>query len=434
MSSDNLKSFDPEIAEALDKEYLRQTEKLEMIASENIVSPAVMETVGSVMTNKYAEGYPGRRYYGGCKFVDTAEDLARERACQLFNCTWANVQPHSGSQANQGMYFALVDPFSGNGKKVPIMGLHLNYGGHLTHGSPVNLSGRMYDVHAYTLDIKTGQLDMDNVAKMAREVKPRLIVTGASAYPRFWDFAKFREIADEVGAYLVADIAHFAGMVAVGLHPDPMPHCHLVTTTTHKTLRGPRGGMIMSSYEGGEIMLEGMPKPKTITEAVDSVVFPGVQGGPLMHVIAAKAVAFKEALKPEFKKYIENVLENAKVLAEELMKLDFKLVSDGTDNHLMLVDLSNKNVTGKMAEKALEWSGITVNKNMVPGDKNSPFVTSGIRIGTPALTTRGMGPDEMRKIAAWIDTVIKDPENKELRRSVRAEIKEMAVTFPHFKW
>ncbi|MDP8208916.1 MAG: serine hydroxymethyltransferase [Candidatus Electryonea clarkiae] len=434
MTSEALKISDPEIADAVDKEYIRQTDKLEMIASENIVSPAVMEVVGSVMTNKYAEGYPKRRYYGGCNFVDIAENLAIERAKELFSAKWANVQPHSGSQANQSAYFSLIDPLSGKGKKIPVMGLHLNHGGHLTHGSPVNLSGRMYDIHAYTLDSKTGRIDMDQVAALAREVKPRMIIAGASAYPRFWDFERFREIADEAGAFLVSDIAHFAGMVAVGLHPDPLPYSHIVTTTTHKTLRGPRGGMIMSNFEGGEILLAGIPTPKTVTEAVDSMVFPGVQGGPLMHVIAAKAVAFKEALQPSYKTYMEKVLENAKVLAEELMKYDFKLVSDGTDNHLMLLDLSNKGVTGKLAEKALEWSGITTNKNMVPGDKQSPFVTSGIRIGTPALTTRGMGVDEMKRIAAWIDAVIKDPENKEFRRSIRTEVKEMASSFPHFAW
>ncbi len=427
-----LSKFDPDIAEAISNEYIRQTDKLEMIASENIVSPSVMEAVGSVMTNKYAEGYPKRRYYGGCKFVDVAEDLARDRAKELFGAKWANVQPHSGSQANQGAYFAMADPFSGSGKKVPMMGLHLNHGGHLTHGSPVNLSGRMYDVHAYTLDEKTGHIDMDMVARMAREVKPRFIVTGASAYPRFWDFDKFREIADEVGAYLLADIAHFAGMVAVGLHPDPMPVCHVVTTTTHKTLRGPRGGMILSNFEGGEIQLSGMPKPKTLTEAMDSVIFPGIQGGPLMHVIAGKAVALKEALQPSFKTYIEKVLENARVLAEELVAKGFTLVSGGTDNHLILMDLSPRGLTGKVAEKTLERSGITTNKNMVPGDKQTPFVTSGIRVGTPALTTRGMGPDEMRRIASWMERALSDVEDKEMHVAIREEVKEMAGSFPHF--
>ncbi|MCB2210908.1 serine hydroxymethyltransferase [bacterium] len=434
-SIDAVEDFDPEVAEAIQLETERQTNTLELIASENIVSPAVQQAVGSVMTNKYAEGYPKKRYYGGCKFVDVAEDLARDRACELFGAKWANVQPHSGSQANQAVYFALVHPFADGGKKIPIMGLHLNHGGHLTHGSPVNVSGRFYDVHPYELNMDTGRLDMDSIAKLAREVKPKLIVTGASAYPRFWDFEKFREIADEVGAYLLADMAHFAGLVAAGLHPDPLPFAHAVTSTTHKTLRGPRGGLVLSSYEGGEIFLEGMPpKPKTVPEAIDSVTFPGLQGGPLMHVIAGKAVAFKEALKPEFKTYMKQVVDNAKTLSDELMRLGFKLVSDGTDNHLMLIDLSPKDLTGKASELALVRSGITTNKNMVPGDLKSPFVTSGIRIGTPALTTRGMGTDEMKQIAAWIDRVLTDVEDKEMHRAVREEVKEMASGFPHFAW
>lgn len=433
-SFDALRAFDPEIAGAIDDETARQTEKLEMIASENIVSPAVMEAVGSVMTNKYAEGYAHRRYYGGCKFVDVAEDLANERVRELFNCKWSNVQPHSGSQANQAVYFSLVQPFSEGGKKIPIMGLHLNHGGHLTHGSPVNVSGRFYDVYPYELNMDTGRINMDAVVKTAREIKPRLIMTGASAYPRFWDFATFREIADEVGAWLVADIAHFAGMVATGLHPDPVPHCHAVTSTTHKTLRGPRGGLILSDYEGGEILLENMPKAKTVTDAIDSVTFPGLQGGPLMHVIAGKAVAFKEALKPEFKTYIEKVLENATTLADELVRRGFKLVSGGTDNHLMLVDLSPKGLTGKASETALARAGIYTNKNMVPGDRKSPFVTSGIRIGTPALTTRGMGADEMKRIAGWIEQVLSDVEDKEMHRALREEVRELASAFPHFAW
>ncbi len=432
-SIDAVRSFDPEIAEAIENEFERQVDKLEMIASENIVSPAVMQAAGSVMTNKYAEGYPKRRYYGGCKFVDVAEMLAQDRAKELFGAAWANVQPHSGSQANQAVYFSLLDPFKEEGKKIPIMGLHLNHGGHLTHGSPVNVSGRFYEVHPYELDMATGRIDMDQVARMAREIKPRMIVAGASAYPRFWDYAKFREIADEVGAWLVADIAHVAGPVAARLHPDPIPYCHAVTSTTHKTLRGPRGGLILSSYEEGEIELAGMPKAKTVPEAIDSVTFPGLQGGPLMHIIAAKAVAFKEALQPGFKTYIEHVLENARVLADELMRLGYDLVSGGTDNHLMLIDLSKKEITGKAAELALVRSGITTNKNMVPGDKKSPFVTSGIRIGTPALTSRGMGPDEMRRIAGWMDRALGDVEDKELHRTLREEVAEMASTFPHFK-
>jgi len=434
-SIDAVRDFDPEIAESIENETTRQTDTLEMLASENIVSPAVQQAVGSVMTNKYAEGYPKKRYYGGCKFVDVAENLARDRACELFGAKWANVQPHSGSQANQAVYFALISPFSDGGKKIPILGLHLNHGGHLTHGSPVNVSGRFYDVHPYELNMKTGRIDMDAVAKLAREVKPKMIVTGASAYPRFWDFDKFREIADDVGAYLMADIAHVAGLVATGLHPDPVPVAHAVTSTTHKTLRGPRGGLVISSYEEGEIFLEGMPpKPKTVPEAIDSVTFPGLQGGPLMHVIAAKAVAFKEALQPEFKTYMKQVLNNAKVLSDELIARGFTLVSGGTDNHLILLDLAPKGLTGKASELALVRSGITTNKNMVPGDQMSPFVTSGIRIGTPALTTRGMGVDEMKQIAAWMERVLSDVEDKDMHRAIKAEVKEMASTFPHFAW
>lgn len=432
LAIDAIRASDPEVAEAIENEYRRQVDKLEMIASENIVSPAVMQAAGSVMTNKYAEGYPKRRYYGGCKFVDVAENLARDRAKELFGAKWANVQPHSGSQANQAVFFALLNPFGEGGKRIPIMGLHLNHGGHLTHGSPVNVSGRFYDVHPYELDMKTGRLNYDMIAKQAREVKPRMIVSGASAYPRFWDYAKLREIADEVGAYLVADIAHVAGPVAAGLHPDPVPYCHAVTSTTHKTLRGPRGGLVISAHEEGEILLEGMPKPKTVTEAIDAVTFPGLQGGPLMHIIAAKAVAFKEALQPSFKQYIQKVLDNAQVLAEELKSRGFKLVTDGTDNHLILMDLSPRNQTGKASEKALERSGITTNKNMVPGDKQTPFVTSGVRLGTPALTSRGMGADEMRKIASWIERALSDTENKDLHKAIRAEVMEMASGFPHF--
>jgi glycine hydroxymethyltransferase len=435
MMLDRIKAFDPEIAQSIEQEYLRQTETLELIASENIVSPAVMEAAGSVMTNKYAEGYPSKRYYGGCRYVDVAEDLARDRAKELFGAKWANVQPHSGSQANQAVYFALISPFSNDGKKIPIMGLHLNHGGHLTHGSPVNASGRFYDVNAYEVDMESGRLDMDSVAKMAREVKPKLIMTGASAYPRFWDFEKFREIADEVGAWLVADIAHVAGLVAAGLHPDPIPHCHAVTTTTHKTLRGPRGGMVLSSYEEGEIFLEGMPpKPKTVSQAIDSVTFPGIQGGPLMHIIAAKAVAFKEALDPSFKQYIQQVMDNAKTLGDVLLSKGINLVSGGTDNHLLLLDLRDREYTGKDAEKALENAGITTNKNMVPGDQRSPFKTSGIRIGTPALTTRGMGADEMKRIGEWMGEVLADPVDEVVQDRIRGEVKEMASQFDHYAW
>lgn len=419
-----LSQRDPEIYAAIKNERLRQENRLELIASENFVSQAVMEAMGSVMTNKYAEGYPSKRYYGGCEFVDQAEELARERLKTLFGAKWVNVQPHSGSQANQAVYYTLLQPGD------TFMGLSLAQGGHLTHGSPVNLSGRLYNVVSYGLNIETGRIDFDNVRKLAKECKPKLIMTGASAYPRVIEFEKFREIADEVNAYLIADIAHIAGLVATKLHPDPLPVCHVVTSTTHKTLRGPRGGIIMSNYEGGEILLSGMPKPKTLTEALDAVVFPGLQGGPLMHVIAAKAVAFLEALHPTYKTYIKQVVQNACALADELMVQGFKLVSDGTDNHLILVDLSNKGITGKAAETALENAGITTNKNMVPGDKRSPFITSGIRIGTPAATTRGMKETEMRQIGKWISEVLSDVENVSIQEKVKEEVTQLCKQFP----
>ena len=420
----SLQQSDPEIFATITKERKRQETRLELIASENFVSRAVMEAVGSVMTNKYAEGYPAKRYYGGCEYVDQAEELAKDRLKELFGAKWANVQPHSGSQANQAVYFALLQPGD------TFMGLSLAQGGHLTHGSPANLSGRLFNCVSYGLNEETGRIDFDQVAKLAREHKPKLIMTGASAYPRIIDFAKFREIADEVGAWLIADIAHVAGLVAVKLHPDPLPSCHVVTSTTHKTLRGPRGGIIMSNYEGGEIHLSGMPKAKTVTEALDAVVFPGLQGGPLMHVIAGKAVAFLEAQRPTYHAYMKQVAANAQALAEELTNRGFKLVSGGTDNHLMLVDLSPKGLTGKLAQNALEAAGITTNKNMVPGDKQSPFVTSGIRIGTPAATTRGMKETEMRMIAAWIDRVLKAPEDEKLAETVRHEVNSLCAQFP----
>ncbi len=415
--------IDPEIQDVIRGEIYRQSYTLEMIASENFTSRAVIEAMGTVLTNKYAEGYPAKRYYGGCEYVDQAENLARERAQELFKCFWSNVQPHSGSQANMAVYMALLQPGE------TIMGMNLSHGGHLTHGSPVNFSGRLYNIVAYGVEESTGRIDFDQVRQLALEHKPRMIMTGASAYPRIIDFAKFREISDEVGAYLVADIAHIAGLVATDHHPSPIPHCHVVTTTTHKTLRGPRGGMIMSDDQGGEITLSGMPKPKTITEAIDSVTFPGIQGGPLMHVIAAKAVALKEALQPEFKDYSEQIIKNARALSETLMATGFKLVSGGTDNHLMLVDLTNKEITGKLAEAALEKAGITVNKNMVPFDQRSPFITSGIRIGTAALTTRGMKESEMRAIGGWIAKVIYHPDDERLITDIRAQVEELCKSF-----
>ncbi len=421
---ENLKNTDTEVFRAMQGETGRQNHTLEMIASENFTSLAVLEAMGSVMTNKYAEGYPGRRYYGGCAFVDQAEDLARERAKQLFKCGWANVQPHSGSQANMAVYLTLAKPGD------TIMGMNLSHGGHLSHGSPVNFSGQMFKVVSYGVKRETGTIDYDEMAQIAKAEKPKIIVAGASAYPRFWDFSRMREIADEVGAYLVSDIAHFAGMVAVELHPSPVPYSHVVTTTTHKTLRGPRGGMIMTAAKGGEIYLPGFSEPKKLRAALNSMVFPGTQGGPLMHVIAAKAVAFYEALQPEFKVYCQQILDNAQAFAGRMMENGFNLVSGGTDNHLVLVDLHNKNITGKDAEEALEKAGITVNKNMVPFDDQPPMVTSGVRVGTPALTTRGMKQPEMRVIADMFNRVISDPGNEGLLETIKGEIRELTDGFP----
>jgi glycine hydroxymethyltransferase len=424
VSDKRLQDTDPEVYGTIDRERVRQNNGLELIASENFVTTAVLEAMGNVMTNKYAEGLPGHRYYGGCEFVDEAERIAIDRACRLFGCHWANVQPHSGAQANMAVYYTLIKPGD------TFMGMDLAHGGHLTHGSPVNFTGSTYHVVSYGVKRETGRIDFDSLAKTAREVKPKMIMTGSSAYPRTWELAKFRELADEVGAYLVCDMAHFAGLVAGGVHPSPIPHCHVVSTTTHKTLRGPRGGLLLSAEKGGELMLAGMPKPKTITEALDSWVFPGVQGGPLMHVIAAKAVAFGEALAPEFKGYAEQVVKNAKVLADELMALGYNLVSGGTDTHLILMDLSPKGLTGKASEKALEKAGITVNKNMVPFDPQKPMTTSGIRVGTPAVTTRGMKEAEMKAVAKLIDKVLKNMEDESVLTGVKSEVTELVKNFP----
>src|SRR5579872_3839744 len=382
-----LAAADPEIAKAIELELGRQRDEIELIASENIVSRAVLEAQGSVMTNKYAEGYPGRRYYGGCQFVDIAETLAIERACKLFDCRFANVQPNSGSQANQGVFMALMAPGD------TFMGLDLAAGGHLTHGSPVNMSGRWFRPVAYGVDRTTHLIDMDQVEALAKEHRPKLIMGGGSAYARFWDFARFRAICDAVGAFFVVDIAHFAGLVAGGAHPSPFPHAHVVTTTTHKTLRGPRGGMILSDDE-------------EIARKLNSAVFPGMQGGPLMHVIAAKAVAFGEALRPGFRTYAKNVVENAKALAETLKSRVLDIVSGGTDTHLMLVDLRKKRLTGKVAEVAIGRAHITCNKNGIPFDPEKPFITSGIRLGTPAGTTRGFGIAEFQQIGDLIAEVL----------------------------
>lgn len=411
---DYIKEFvlptDPEIAEAIFNESKRQHNKIELIASENFVSKAVMAAQGCVMTNKYAEGYPGKRYYGGCEFVDVAENLARERAKKLFDAEHANVQPHSGAQANTAVYFAMLKPGD------TVLGMNLSHGGHLTHGSPVNLSGMYYNFEAYGVDKETETIDYDEVLAIAKETKPKMIVAGASAYPRVIDFAKFREIADAVGAYFMVDMAHIAGLVAVGLHPSPVPYAHFVTTTTHKTLRGPRGGMILCKEE--------------FAKAIDKAIFPGIQGGPLMHVIAAKAVAFHEALQPEFKKYQERILENARALASNLQEKGFRLVSGGTDNHLMLVDLRAKGLTGKEAEKMLDEAGITVNKNTIPFETESPFVTSGIRIGTPAVTTRGMGIKEMAEIANLVNMILVEKNIEEAKAGVKA----MTERFPLFQY
>ena len=394
---------DPEIANAIKDEMNRQNSHIELIASENWVSKAVMAAMGSPLTNKYAEGYPGKRYYGGCQCVDVVEDLARERAKKLFGCEYVNVEPHSGAQANMAVMFAMLEP----GDK--IMGMNLDHGGHLTHGSPVNLSGKYFDVAHYGVD-ENGFIDYDEVLRIAKEHKPKLIVAGASAYARTIDFKRFREIADEVGAYLMVDIAHIAGLVATGLHPSPIPYAHVTTTTTHKTLRGPRGGMIMCSEE--------MNKKFNFNKAV----FPGIQGGPLMHVIAAKAVCFEEALKPEYKEYMEQVVKNAQALSEGLMKRGIKIVSGGTDNHLMLIDLSETEISGKELEKRLDDAHITANKNTIPNDPRSPFVTSGVRLGTPAITTRGMLEEDMDKIAEIIALVVESEDNVEKAKAMVAKL------------
>lgn len=407
----HLAQADPDIFDAVTRETLRQQEQLELIASENFVSPAVMEAVGTPLTNKYAEGLPGKRYYGGCEHVDVAEELARSRALELFGADHANVQPHSGAQANMAVYLAFLEP----GDRV--LGMDLSHGGHLTHGSRVNASGILYDVHAYGVRESDGLLDYDVVRERALEVRPKMIVAGASAYARTLDFEAFGDIAREVGAVLLVDMAHIAGLVAAGVHPSPVPHADVVTSTTHKTLRGPRGGIILCRSEHAK--------------AVDKAVFPGMQGGPLMHVIAAKAVAFREALHPSFREYSAQIVANARALGQALQERGVDLVSGGTDNHLVLVDLRNRGeLTGKAAEHALEESGMTVNKNTVPGETRSPFVTSGLRIGTPALTTRGMGEAEMTRIGNWIADVLDEPDDEALRQRVRSDVMEMAGRFP----
>ncbi|MCK5194573.1 MAG: serine hydroxymethyltransferase [Desulfobulbaceae bacterium] len=405
-----LKHTDPAIHQAIQNEFLRQSTQLELIASENIVSSAVMEAVGSIFTNKYAEGYPNKRYYGGCEYADEVEVLAISRAKELFGAEYANVQPHSGSQANMAVYFACLEP----GDKV--LGMDLAHGGHLTHGSAVSFSGQLYSFSPYGVNRETEQIDMDEVEKIAQAEKPKMIVAGASAYPRFIDFAGFREIADSVGALLMVDMAHIAGLIAAGVHPSPVPHAQLITTTTHKTMRGPRGGLILAREEYGK--------------KLNSEIFPGIQGGPLVHVIAAKAVSFKEAMTDDFKKYQKQVTANAKVLGVRLEEHQFRLVSGGTDNHLLLVDLANKNITGKEAEEVLEIAGLTVNKNAIPFDTQSRFVTGGIRIGTPAVTTRGLKEQDMVRIADWINrAIIKKDQEKELA-VIRNEVRQLCSEHP----
>ena len=411
---DKLNTVDPEVAEVLANELSRQQNKLELIASENIVSTAVMAAQGSVLTNKYAEGYPGKRYYGGCEHVDVVEQLAIDRACKLFGAEYANVQPHSGAQANMAVFFALLTPGD------TVMGMNLTDGGHLTHGSPVNMSGKYFNIVPYGVSEKTEALDYDEVQKIAEECKPKLIVAGASAYARTLDFPRLAEIAHSVGAYLMVDIAHIAGLVAAGLHPSPIPYADVVTTTTHKTLRGPRGGMILC-------------KDAEFGKQFNKAVFPGIQGGPLMHVIAAKAVALKEALSPEFKEYAQQVINNAQVLAKTLQSKGFRIVSGGTDNHLMLVDLTSKNITGKIAQNVLDEIGITANRNTIPFEKLSPFVTSGIRLGPPALTTRGFKEADFEEVANIIALALDNPEDEKCKEEARQRVAALCAKYPLYE-
>lgn len=423
----SLSEEDSKIFSLLDEERQRQNENLELIASENFASRAVMEAMSSTLTNKYAEGLPGKRYYGGCEVVDKVENIARERAKELFGAAWVNVQPHSGAQANAAVYLSFMDPGD------TLLGLDLSHGGHLTHGSPVNFSGILYNSEFYGVDKETGRIDMNKVREKAKEVQPKLISIGASAYPRDLDYEAFRNIADEVGANLWMDMAHTAGLIAAGLLNDPLPHCHVVTTTTHKTLRGPRGGMILLGSDGENtlgVTARKSGRTKNWSEVLDSAVFPGTQGGPLMHVIAAKAVSFKEALEDSFETYQQQVQKNAAVMAEKFNEMGYKLVSGGTDNHLILVDLRNKGLTGKKAEQALERANITLNKNMVPFDDKSPFVTSGIRIGSPAMTTRGFDEEAFEKVATLIDTVLQQPDDEATINKVQKQVKSLCEQYP----
>tara|TARA_B100001248_G_scaffold256036_1_gene236550 strand:+ start:1316 stop:2614 length:1299 start_codon:yes stop_codon:yes gene_type:complete len=425
-----IKKVDPELYEIINKEQNREHDTLELIASENFTSPAILEAAGGIMTNKYAEGYPGKRYYGGCIHVDEAENLAIDRLKKLFGVEYANVQPHSGSQANMAVFMTFLNPGD------TIMGLELSHGGHLTHGSAVNFSGQLYNSISYHVDKGTGRVDFDEVRSLAKEHKPKMIICGGSAYPRYVEFDKFYEVAQEIGAFLMADIAHPSGLVAAGVHPSPVPYCDVITSTTHKTLRGPRGGIIMMGKDKENTWGKIAPKSgriKMISELLDSSVMPGMQGGPLMHIISAKAIAFGEAMKDEFKVYAKKIVDNAKVMAQEFIEMDYDIVSGGTDTHVVLIDLSNKGISGKAAEKALEKAGITANKNMVPFDQRSPFITSGIRVGTPAITTRNMGSNEMKKIASFINTVITDANNDDTIQNVKSQVKELCDSFPIYE-
>ena len=425
-----IKKVDPELYEIINREQNREHDTLELIASENFTSPAILEAAGGIMTNKYAEGYPGKRYYGGCIHVDEAENLAIDRLKKLFGVEYANVQPHSGSQANMAVFMTFLTPGD------TIMGLELSHGGHLTHGSAVNFSGQLYNSISYHVDKETGRVNFDEVRSLALEHKPKMIICGGSAYPRYVEFDKFYEVAQEIGAFLMADIAHPSGLVAAGVHPSPVPYCDVITSTTHKTLRGPRGGIIMMGKDRENTWGKIAPKSgrtKMISELLDSSVMPGMQGGPLMHIISAKAIAFGEAIKDEFKLYAKKIVDNAKVMAQEFIEMDYDIVSGGTDTHVVLMDLSNKGISGKAAEKALEKAGITVNKNMVPFDQRSPFITSGIRVGTPAITTRNMGSSEMKKIASFINTVVTDADNDDTIQNVKSQVKELCDSFPIYE-
>ena len=425
-----IKSVDSELYNIIQNEHRREHETIELIASENFASAAVLEAAGGIMTNKYAEGYPGKRYYGGCEHVDEAENIARDRLSRLFNVEYTNVQPHSGSQANMATFMTFLNVGD------TIMGLDLSHGGHLTHGSPVNFSGQLYNFISYHIDKKSGRVDFDELWSLAKKHKPKMIICGGSAYPRFIEFEKFYEIANEIDAFLMADIAHPSGLIAAGVHPSPVEYCDVITSTTHKTLRGPRGGIIMMGKDKENRWGKIAPKSgrvKMVSELIDSSVMPGIQGGPLMHIISAKAIAFAEAMTDDFREYAQKIVNNSKAMAQSFLDLDYELVSNGTDTHVDLIDLTNKNISGKLAEKVLEKAGITVNKNMVPFDQRSPFVTSGIRIGTPAITTRNMGVDEMIKIVKMIDTVIMDPENNENINQIKAEVINLCESYPIYK-